>query len=164
MFTWHVHEQTYVWEMERIVVMVAKAVNTKFQYCKWETSEYPKFEATEPGIQSPKHDLFPTLTLFGVPKPNQSISTALSQHKIQNWTLKNAALQHIPDLQEWTLPTFILGIGLVLLSISLKVSTVETWLAPQITESKFCSLTSNAGLTGPIRYSFYHEDLQIIPK
>ena len=61
-----------------------------------------------------------------MPKPDQSISTALSQHKIQNRTLKNVTLQHIPDLQEWTLPTFILGIELVSLSVSLKVSTVET--------------------------------------
>lgn len=63
-----VYEQTFIWEMERIVVMAAKHSILSFYIVSEKPvdigfqeglGQFPtKFEVTEPGLQSPKHDLF----------------------------------------------------------------------------------------------------------
>ena len=50
--------------------------------------------------------------LFFVPKPNQVLSTALSQHAIEIWTQRNVQFQYMYGLQKRALPTFTLAIGL----------------------------------------------------
>lgn len=48
-----------------------------------------------------------------VPKPNQTVSTVLSQHKTENWKVKFENFQHVHGLQKCTVPTLILATGLV---------------------------------------------------
>ena len=92
-FRWNLWCFTAMFAVRKIGYSLTRCQDISNRICGNKTGDF-----------KPKCDLFLNLTkCYFVPKPNQTISTAMSQHEIEYWTKRNTTLQQSVHYQHFIL-------------------------------------------------------------